>query len=121
GIRWTDMTPPEYRAIDRKALDEILSAGVSMPFEKEYVRKDGTRVPVYLTAASLDDASRDRGLCLVMDLTRQKRLEEERRQSGQMLEAVTSTTSAAIVVLDRDSVIRFWNPGAERIFGWSAQ
>lgn len=41
--------------------------------------------------------------------------------SDALAEAILSTRSDAIVAADRDGIIRFWNPGAERIFGYSSQ
>jgi PAS domain S-box-containing protein len=35
-------------------------------------------------------------------------------------DALLSTRSDAVVAADRDGVIHFWNPGAERIFGYAA-
>ncbi|TMJ97309.1 MAG: PAS domain S-box protein [Alphaproteobacteria bacterium] len=39
--------------------------------------------------------------------------------SDALAEAILSTRSDAIVAADRDGLIRFWNPGAERLFGYS--
>ena len=43
-IRWMDMTPPEYAEQDRKAMEELASKGICAPMEKEYIRKDGSRI-----------------------------------------------------------------------------
>ena len=42
-INWNKMTPPEYRLLDEKCIAELKSIGVIKPFEKEYIRKDGSR------------------------------------------------------------------------------
>ena len=52
-LSWINLTPPEYKDKDREALDEIALAGVCSPFEKEYIRSDGSRVPVRLVASLL--------------------------------------------------------------------
>jgi PAS domain S-box-containing protein len=41
--------------------------------------------------------------------------------SGTLAQAILATTSDAIIATDREGVIRFWNPGAERIFGFDAK
>ena len=78
-MRWTDLTPPEWRARDARALNEVDATGTIQPFEKEFFRKDGSRVPVLLGAAALDDR-REQGVAFVVDLTGRKRAEAEARE-----------------------------------------
>jgi len=70
------MTPPEYGPLDRHGLEEVAARGVCAPFEKEYLRKDGTSVPVLVGAANFED-SPDEGVCFVLDLTERKKLEQQ--------------------------------------------
>jgi PAS domain S-box-containing protein len=76
-LRWREMTPPEYAALDDRAFDELLATGRAAPFEKEFYRKDGTRVPVLLGSALLE---RDppKWVCFVQDVTERKRAEQAR-------------------------------------------
>lgn len=74
-IDWAQMTPPEYRHLDDHALAELRATGVDTPYEKEYIRKDGTRVPIFIGAAMLDD-TRHEGVAYVLDITERKRIEE---------------------------------------------
>lgn len=77
-VNWKDMTPPEYVYLDVKALDEMKANGaVSNPFEKEYMRKDGSRVPILLGGAFLDSSQRD-GVCFIIDMSRVKELEQRK-------------------------------------------
>jgi PAS domain S-box-containing protein len=79
-VRWTDMTPPEWREVDERASRESVETGRAQPFEKEYIRKDGSRVPVMIGTAVFE-ASRKEGVAFVLDLTERKRAEEEARES----------------------------------------
>jgi len=79
-IRWKDMTPAEYQVLDARALEEMLSTGSCAPYEKEYFRKDGNRVPVLMGAALLQKSPLQ-WVCFVMDMTERKKLEERLRNS----------------------------------------
>jgi signal transduction histidine kinase len=71
------MTPAEYRTADAQSLNELRQAGANRPYEKEYVRKDGRRVPVLIGAALLE-GSQENGVAFVLDLTERKEAESER-------------------------------------------
>jgi PAS domain S-box-containing protein len=73
------LTPPEWRSRDEQAMKDLKDAGTVQPFEKEYCRKDGTRVPVLIAWARLmEDGNEVVGF--VLDLTERKRAEEALRE-----------------------------------------
>jgi PAS domain S-box-containing protein len=87
GVRWTDLTPAEWRGCDERAVAELKATGSFQPFEKEYFRKDGSRVPVLLGGA-LFESSGNEGVAFVLDVTEQKRAQERLRASeGRLREA----------------------------------
>jgi PAS domain S-box-containing protein len=72
-LRWTDMTPPEWRERDQQQLvPELKMTGSLKPFEKEFFRKDGSRVPVLVGVANFEDSG-NQGVAFVLDLTERKR------------------------------------------------
>ena len=82
-IDWFALTPAEYAERDQQALKELAAKGVSTPFEKEYIRKDGSRVPILVGAATFEDNPNE-GVCFVLDLTERKKFEAQFRQAQKM-------------------------------------
>jgi PAS domain S-box-containing protein len=78
NLRWPDITPSEYRAADQSALAAARERGECAPYEKEYLRKDGTRVPILIGSAFLDDTRRQ-WVSFALDLTERTRMEAEHR------------------------------------------
>jgi PAS domain S-box-containing protein len=79
-LRWTDLTPPEWLERDRKErIPALKFTGTLQPYEKEYFRKDGGRVPVLIGVAMLDERG-TRDIAFVLDLSERKRAEAEARQ-----------------------------------------
>jgi PAS domain S-box-containing protein len=75
-MSWAAMTPPEMVERDQRALKELASAGVCEPFEKEFIRRDGSRVPILIGPAMFEDNPQE-GLCFVLDLSERRRLEQQ--------------------------------------------
>lgn len=82
-VKWTTITPPEYTNQDEQALLEIRETGKLRPIQKEYIRKDGSRVPILLSGATLPDSETE-GAAFIVDLTEYKQLEAQLRQSQKM-------------------------------------
>ena len=79
-LHWRGMTPQEYDALDAKARTDLKTAGVFGPYEKEFLRKDESRVPVLLTGVALHGwPDKPETLCLAMDLSERRRAEERVR------------------------------------------
>ena len=53
-LRWTDLTPPEWRDLTFRMRSVAEKTGACQPYEKEYFRKDGGRVPVLVGSALFD-------------------------------------------------------------------
>jgi PAS domain S-box-containing protein len=83
-LRWPELTPAEWRGPDEQIIAELQAAGTLQPREKEYFRKDGSRVPV-LVARALFEWKPDEGVSFVIDMTDRKRAEEKLRASERRL------------------------------------
>jgi PAS domain S-box-containing protein len=83
-VQWTDLTPAEWRDRDEQAIAELKASKTFKPFEKEYVRKDGSRVPVLLGGALFEWSGND-GVAFVLDLSEQKRAQEKLQETQQTL------------------------------------
>jgi len=81
-LRWTDLTPTEWQDADERAVAELRATGSCKPYEKEYLRNDGSHVPVLVGSATLGE-HRDQGVSFILDLTERKQAEENyARASG---------------------------------------
>jgi PAS domain S-box-containing protein len=80
AVSWKDLTPPEYHANDAQRLDQLRWSGQVPPREKEFFRKDGSRVPVLIGSALLAGPP-DESISFVLDLTERKQAEAEARES----------------------------------------
>src|SRR3954465_12537509 len=83
-VRWRDLTPPEWRNTKDRADAELKATGIFQPFEKEYIRKDGSRVPVLLGGTLFEPAGSE-GVAFIVDLSEQKRAESSLRRSEAFL------------------------------------
>jgi transcriptional regulator with GAF, ATPase, and Fis domain len=72
------MTPAEWHESDERALAKLRQTGTVEPYEKEWFRKDGTRVPL-LVAGALFEEGGNEGVAFALDLSEQKRSEAEIR------------------------------------------
>ncbi len=82
-VRWLEMTPPEWRADTLRGMAQIKATGSCKPYEKEYFRKDGSRVPVLIGGAAFE-GSPDQGVTFALDLTERKQAEAQLQQAGKM-------------------------------------
>jgi PAS domain S-box-containing protein len=100
-IRWDERTPPEHLPADRRAIEELRERGVCTPYEKEYIRKDGSRVWV-LIADALIPGSDEQMLALVVDVTERKRAEEETRKLNVELEQRVRRRTAELEAANKE-------------------
>ena len=104
-LRWDVLVAPEYREREKQARDELSSGRHPfVMYEKEYLLRDGRRVPV-MVSLSLLPAYPDRGFGCTIDLTQQKLALKRSEESQDLIQAVFASLSGYIAVLDRAGTI----------------
>ncbi|MEH1804859.1 PAS domain S-box protein [Nostoc sp.] len=124
-INWRQITPPEYLLLSERSVEEVRTTGICKPFEKEYIRKDGDRIPVLLGSVMLGD-TQETVIAFVIDLSQQQAALHDRKQAEAALQQANQRNtrtlenmSDAFITLDRDWRIIYQNAEAERINGKS--
>jgi PAS domain S-box-containing protein len=107
-INWRAVTPPEWMTVSDQAIREMRQHGTCAPYEKEYLRRDGTRVPVFLTTTALPGEN-ERFAAFVLDLTVRKRNEIAIQQSLSLLRATLESTADGLLVVTADGKITSYN------------
>jgi PAS domain S-box-containing protein len=127
SVVWGALTPPEWHDVDARAIEQLRTDGVTRLREKEYLRKDGQRLPVLIGSAMLVDGTDC--ISFVLDLTERKEAQtalEHLRQvraldeQRAMLAAIVDASDDAIIGKTLEGVITSWNQGAQHLFGHPA-
>ncbi|MEJ6481520.1 PAS domain-containing protein [Nostoc punctiforme UO1] len=113
-VRRKQMTPPEYHALDEQGIEQLLTVGVCNPFEKEYIRKDGSRIPI-LIGGALVEKDPPSWICFILDLTPRKQLEQTLRQQTEELKQANQNKDEFLAILSHELRSPL-NP----ILGWSS-
>ncbi len=119
-----DLTPPEWRHVDVRAMSQLNGTGVAALREKEYFRKDGTRVPVMIGSARIDGEP-PRAMSFVLDLTELKlaqvALEKLHAQhaADAIFRALLQSAPDATVIVNGTGVITLVNDQLESLFGYA--
>jgi PAS domain S-box-containing protein len=82
-LNWSKLTPPEYAELDRRALEEMRAQGFCTPYEKDFMRKDGSRVSL-LMVASASPVNPEEGVCFTHDLTERNKLQQHSLRTQRM-------------------------------------
>jgi PAS domain S-box-containing protein len=122
AIRWRDMTPPEYELADAKGWSEIMNTGLMTPFEKKYIRKDGSRVPV-LIGASLLAGFKETAVAFVLDITQEVVIRQELQQQARELQQLNAELeeNQEILRLSESRLRRMFEMDLMGIIFWDKQ
>ncbi len=112
-LNWQNLTPPEWAELDRRVIEELRTRGLCLPWEKEYFRKDGSRVPVLVGVAMLDDQRSDESdaVAFVLDLSERKKAENRIRHLANFPELNPNP----VLEFAADGALVYQNPAAEEM------
>jgi PAS domain S-box-containing protein len=98
GVRWDRLTPPEFAAKDARAVQQLTTSGHCEPYEKEYLAKDGRRIPILIGASKLttSDNSEEVAVFLV-DLSAKRLADQARDRSEKQLEALNRNLEKLVI------------------------
>jgi PAS domain S-box-containing protein len=108
---WPELTAAEWRGIDEQRFAELRATGRSAPVEKEYVRKDGRRVPVLVGSATFE-GQQDAGVSFVLDLTERKRAEALLAGEKRLLEMIATGQALSTILEALCRLIEELSPGS---------
>ncbi|MEG4497876.1 PAS domain S-box protein [Microcoleus sp. F10-C6] len=98
-INWQEMTPPEYVSLDTEKVAELKDRNTVVPFEKEFIRSDGSRVAVMLGSTFLE-GTQQFGVSFVLDLSERKQAELELQKHQELLESIMKTIPNFLYIYD---------------------
>jgi PAS domain S-box-containing protein len=114
-IDWRSRTPPEWRAQDEYALRQLQTADRYLPYEKEFVRPDGTRNQVLLFGTHL--AGTNESVSLVLDLTAKKAAESALSHQRTLLKTIIDAVPAMVAYIGPDEHFIVHNRQYEKWMG----
>ena len=113
---WREITPPEFQDLDERAIREVMETGHSEPFEKEYLRADGSRVPVRVSSAQVSGYP-GKLIVFVTDISQERAARERERAIQQRLEIAVSAADQGVWDWDLVTNEMVYSNRAKEIYG----
>jgi PAS domain S-box-containing protein len=115
-LRWDLLTPPEWMGPSLRAIDQLKTFGSTVPYEKEYFRKDGTRFRGLFAAKGLAEHL---GVEFILDITETHRTAALLKQSEERFRQLSESNPIGVYQADLAGNITYANPMAQEIFSMS--
>jgi PAS domain S-box-containing protein len=119
-LRWDTLTAPEYREHSREAVEDVIRGQASTLIEKEYLLRDGRRIPVIISAALLP-GSADMGVAVILDVSRRRQVERELDEKEEQYRSIFNAAQDGFVITDWRGIIVEANPQACHMHGYSCE
>jgi len=108
GLSWRKLTPPEWENADRRSLESLQSTGSAEAYEKEYFRKNGSRLPVFIGAAN-DQGAEEEGIAYVLDISESKKAQSALRESEVQFRTLAANIPQLAWMANSDGSIFWYN------------
>lgn len=113
-----DLTPPEWREHERKVIEKLMATGEPQLYQKEYVRKNGSRVPIEIKVHLAKTPDMDEYYyAFVTDISERKKAEQELSTAYNKLNAMLESIADGLAVLNREWRYTYFSQVAARIVG----
>lgn len=117
-MSYWEITPPEYNDIEQRILETVKRDGYFGPYEKEYVHRDGHRVPITISGMLIErEEGRYELWGLVQDISVRKRAEEAVRASERKFRTLFLESRQGVMIHDENTLFSEVNPAAAELFG----
>ncbi|MBE8985698.1 PAS domain S-box protein [Nostoc sp. LEGE 12450] len=113
-LNWSNITPPEYLYLDLRGVAEAQknTNATCTPYEKEYIRKDGSRIPVLVGYVLLGE-KREESVAFILDLSERKLAEAEQ----QKLVSLVENSSDFIGIATLEGQLLYINDAGQKLVG----
>ncbi|MBE9227968.1 PAS domain S-box protein [Phormidium sp. LEGE 05292] len=118
-VNWRSISPSEYLPLDEQKWQKLQQTG-KVSFEKEYLHKNGDRIPVLIAAAKLE-GNEEAAICMIVDLTERQQAENALRQSEQSFRNLADSMPQIVWTANPDGTVDYYNQRVYEFSGFSQQ